>query len=303
MFATASDARPVAGPRIPIAEIDATDPLTDSDATSALARREGARWVVCDGHRFDAAYVRRLRGAGLHVLRIVDDPGEQTCEADILLDQNIGAEGSAYQVRSGTRVLLGIRYALIREAILRHGRASRTLAKVRRIIVLTGGADVAALAPRFVRAFRSVAEAPIRCDVVIGPASRSAELAIAAAQGDERIAMHVDPPDPGALMASADLALSAGGTTCWELCYLGSPMVLVAAAENQRRITTGLASAGAAVDLGWHEDLTDDMLARALVGVLRDGYLRVKLAARSRTLVDGRGGDRVVAILREATPK
>ena len=36
------------------------------------------------------------------------------------------------------------------------------------------------------------------------------------------------------LMAEADLAIGAGGTTTWERCCLGLPAVLLIVADNQR---------------------------------------------------------------------
>lgn len=303
VFATATaDVARAAGVHIPLADISPLETGADSEAMARLAREERALWVVCDGYRFDAAYVKRLRDDGLRVLRIVDGQTGEEHQADVLLDQNVGAEQLRYRVNSTTRVLLGTRYALLRETILRHRRRERASGTVRRVLGFAGGADVAQLAPRFVRAFRVVADAAMRCDVVIGPSSATDATALAAA-GDDRVAIHRNPADPGTVMAAADLALSAGGSTCWELCYLGVPMAVVAVAENQRRITSGLAAAGAAVDLGWHADLTDPGIVAALEELLADGARRDALSAAARDLVDGQGADRVVAILREETAR
>ncbi len=49
------------------------------------------------------------------------------------------------------------------------------------------------------------------------------------------------------LMADADVAISAAGTTCWEMCFLGSAAVLIDVAENQT-------SGGAGVGSSRHRD-------------------------------------------------
>jgi len=46
------------------------------------------------------------------------------------------------------------------------------------------------------------------------------------------------------LIRWADVAICAGGSTCWEFCLLNVPMILVALADNQRRIIDRLTSIG-----------------------------------------------------------
>ena len=58
------------------------------------------------------------------------------------------------------------------------------------------------------------------------------------------------------LMAKADLAIGAGGTTTWERCYLGLPTIVIAVAENQREFSEACLKAGVIKYLGMAEDVT-----------------------------------------------
>ena len=55
-------------------------------------------------------------------------------------------------------------------------------------------------------------------------------------------------------MLWAELAITAAGSTCWELACLGVPAVTIVTAENQRGIAASLSHAGITQDAGWHED-------------------------------------------------
>jgi spore coat polysaccharide biosynthesis predicted glycosyltransferase SpsG len=96
------------------------------------------------------------------------------------------------------------------------------------------------------------------------------------------------------LMAWADVAISAGGSTCWEIAYMGLPSIVIVAAENQQGIAEGLAQAGSVLNLGWFQDLTDNSLARELFSLLGDRTTRSALCKSGSELVDGSGAARLI---------
>jgi spore coat polysaccharide biosynthesis predicted glycosyltransferase SpsG len=108
-----------------------------------------------------------------------------------------------------------------------------------------------------------------------------------------------DADNMAEIMAWADLAVAAGGSTCWELAYMGLPMALVVLADNQRAIAVGLDREGAAINLGWHGSLNTEHTTTMLAALLRDAGRRHAMSRRGRDLVDGRGASRVVATLME----
>ena len=52
------------------------------------------------------------------------------------------------------------------------------------------------------------------------------------------------------LLASADFAIMAGGTTTWERCCLGVPAIVISAAENQKELALALSAGSFQVYLG-----------------------------------------------------
>jgi spore coat polysaccharide biosynthesis predicted glycosyltransferase SpsG len=92
-----------------------------------------------------------------------------------------------------------------------------------------------------------------------------------------------------AAMSKSGLAISASGSTVWELCCLGVPSVVWPLAENQRGIAAALDRAGAAVAVdGIGEALA---AARELISFPEK---QLALCKAAWGLVDGRGAARVV---------
>jgi RimJ/RimL family protein N-acetyltransferase len=99
------------------------------------------------------------------------------------------------------------------------------------------------------------------------------------------------------LMAWADVAISAGGSTCWELAFMGLPSILLILAENQRAIAQKLANLRQAVNLGWHQDVKSQNIAQTLSILLKSKEEQINMLEMSHQIVDGKGVSRIVKTL------
>jgi RimJ/RimL family protein N-acetyltransferase len=95
-------------------------------------------------------------------------------------------------------------------------------------------------------------------------------------------------------IAEADLAITAGGSTCWEMAYLGLPNVVIVLADNQRACAAGLDAQGCSVSLGWHEDCDEARIAEAFANLADDPKRRADMSRAGMELVDGEGASRTV---------
>jgi UDP-2,4-diacetamido-2,4,6-trideoxy-beta-L-altropyranose hydrolase len=272
----------------------------EADITETVhwVRAKGAAWLVVDGYQFDAEYQKQLREAGCRFVAIDDDAVAERYYADVVLNQNLFSERLHYRCEGAPRFLFGLRYALIRQEVLRERPARRSTARrARRLLVTFGGTDPRRQTLKVVEALRLV-EADLEVRVALGPGVEGDDLRAALAAHESRHAVTVlhDPDLPG-LMAWADLAISAAGSTCWELACIGVPAIVVAVADNQRDIATGVEEAGIGKNLGWWESVTPAAIAAAVGALVDDAPARREMGRRGRALVDGRGAERVVAAL------
>ncbi|ACZ84195.1 PseG/SpsG family protein [Streptosporangium roseum] len=90
----------------------------DAAAMVRAVRRLALDAVVVDSYDLDPRCSGALRQAGVRVLAVVDDD-DRGQDADIYLDQNLGAERRAGRVPSGSIRLAGVRYALLRDDVRR----------------------------------------------------------------------------------------------------------------------------------------------------------------------------------------
>ncbi|MCH7725005.1 MAG: UDP-2,4-diacetamido-2,4,6-trideoxy-beta-L-altropyranose hydrolase [Planctomycetes bacterium] len=273
-----------------------TGSQADANQTCRLAQEWQADWVVLDGYSFDLSYQRVVGEIG--PLLVIDDGRfEEPFTADMLLNQNLYATQHRYdRCPQHCRFLLGADFTLLRDEFLERHFASRKIPSVaRKILVTFGGSDPARLSEVALQALAGVEIGDLEVVVIVGPANRRLkELQALASRAPHVVRFEINPPEMSDMLAWADLAVSAAGSTSWEMAYMGLPAIVVAAAENQVPIGEVLDDQEMAIYLGWHRDVPSEVLASAIVELVNSRTQRERMSERGRQVFDGCGGDRVV---------
>lgn len=275
----------------------------DARATAALARDLGAVWTVVDGYQFMGNYQRVLKDAGLRVL-VIDDYGHAGHYwADAVLNQNLNAHGTLYASREpGVRLLLGPRYVLLRREFWKwRGWKHSHARQATNVLVTFGGVDPANVTLKAMAALAKLASTYWQAAVVVGPSNPNLPaLRSAASSAPQSTRLLSDVRDMAELMAWADVVVTAGGSTTWELAFMGLPALTVIVADNQVELAETLSAHGVVQNLGWHTRLAEEELVEALAGLMSDQVARRAMGSLGQELVDGDGGRRVVQALQEA---
>ena len=271
----------------------------DAEATLAVAARLDAPVVVVDGYHLSVDYRRRLRQAGVKVASL-DDNGEiGRYVDDLVINPNRHAASALYHDRADyTCLLLGTEYALLRREF-RHWRGPpRSFPAVpRRVLITLGAADPSNVTTGVVACLAPVLAPGTEAMVIVGGSNPHAE-AVAAQAGRLpacRVIRDAGEDLPGQ-MAAADLAVCGGGSTMWELAFMGVPFISVIIADNQRAAARAMAVDG-------YPTVDGEMVGRDLPPLLAalaaDAGRRRELSRIGQRLVDGKGVERVSAALRD----
>lgn len=280
----------------------AVEVIANSDSPNGLSLNAPgipqASWVAFDGYQFDLSYQKAAADSGRKVLVVDDYAHLQEYEADILLNQNLGAEGLPYQAVRAANRLFGPTYALLRPefAMRRRQIGCRTDGSLR-VLVAVGGGDDHGLAGALVAVLETLTD-NLSVTVVAGAAYPDVGRLqrVVGKRSDWRLLHNVT--DMSQIMIQSDLAISTAGSTCWELCCLGVPMILFVIAKNQEGIANALDASGAAINMGWHEQCAETELREVLCSVISKRDLRLEMAQAGQDIVDGEGASRVVQRMR-----
>ncbi len=227
----------------------------------------------------------------------MDDIYAFSYPVDMLINYNIYGEEMGYEKDAAfadTKLLLGAEYVPLREEFW-VGEQPGTAAGG--ILITTGGSDSFNLAGQLLtEAMKYDALKTKEYHVVSGSLNPHIGEPQALAQEHGNIHIHCNVTNMAELMAESKVALSAGGSTLYELCAMGVPTIAFSFAENQEHLVQTFVKRGIAQYGGNYRTDGNKMIQNTIAGLetlLEDENLRAEYRKKARTLVDGKGAGRI----------
>ena len=270
----------------------------DAHQTADFIQQFTSQWLVVDGYHFGTAYQKVIKDLGISLLFIDDYGHADHYFADLVLNQNISASQDLYINREPyTKLLLGTEYTLLRrEFWLWRDWQREVNAVASKILITLGGSDPDNVTLKVVQALTLLNRDNLEVIVVIGGSNPHYEcLQREVADTSLATSWQCNVSNMPELMAGADLAIAAGGSTNWELAFMGLPSLVITIADNQKVIAAELDRQGVIINLGWHQDVTIEQISLELRELIDDLHKREDMSQKGRKLVNGNGASRVAS--------
>lgn len=249
-------------------------------------------WLIVDHYSIDATWQTELNSF-YGKLMVIDDLADRYHQCDLLLDQTYGRRVKEYQslVTEKCQMLLGSKYALLRPEFEQWREFSlkrRAQPQFKKLLVTMGGVDPDNATSRVLDALKTC-NLPRELEIVVVMGAAAPHIGAIKEQAEEmpyktRVKASVD--NMAEIMANADLAIGAAGSTTWERGCLGLPSIQVVIADNQMEIANRLDSIRAIKYLKEFSQLCES------IKWLRHSIQKTSLVASS--IIDGQGVSRVL---------
>lgn len=222
----------------------------------------------------------------------IDDTARLKYPPGIVVNGGINSKELPYPRDNKIHYLLGCEYALLRKEywdapnkILR--------AKIKNILITFGGSDSRNLTP-IVLDLITASYPEVKKTVVIGQDFGNVEYG---EREKDRHTEFIYSPHPNLMkniMVKADLAISSGGQTLYELARLGIPTIAIGVVENQWNHMNGCEKAGFIKNAGWWNSINLQNRIIHFIEELSDIEQRKSMSTLGRQYIDGLGSQRLV---------
>lgn len=270
--------------------------LWDSTSLSLAqcAGELGAAALIIDSYRFDGEALQMLQKQGLPIV-CFDDQANRALPVDLVINGSPAAFSLTYDVRPNTQLLLGVAYQVVRPEFLAEVPRDYE-APVRSLFVSMGGSDVLGIFDpllEFLNQHTNELLADVQINFVVGHFARVSDRSL-----PSNIYLHHSPGDMRSLMVTADLAISAGGQTLYELARCGVPTIAFGVGQDQIHNLMSLAQRGCIVNIGWANQLDWlTQMQQVLARLIQSPGQRQAIGRSGSQLIDGKGALRIATVI------
>lgn len=254
-------------------------------------------YIIVDSYQVTKFYLGELEK--MAPVLYIDDLSQEVYPVSSVLHYSDWQEQKDYCAKylsTETKILYGLKYVPLREEFY-----LGTELREKKILITTGGTDTYNVTKDILEMLlqeKNVEEYSF-CVIIGGRNQNKAELEKMAAE-NARINVYYDVKNMGDYMRSCEVAISAGGTTIYELLACGIPIVAFSFALNQ---TASLVKYG---ERGWlqyagsveqNKTTVIQNIKDHVVAICRDNHMQNKILDLTTNLVDGQGAERIAKFL------
>lgn len=269
---------------------DYRNPDAELDRLCEAVFQNNIGCVLIDSYFVTAAYLERLHTAAKTAY--IDDLYSHDYPVDLIINYDAAPLADFY---SKCRYkLLGLPYTPLRKQF--RGLHPQVRPEVKDIFISTGGTDPCGVAERLMnKLLGNLEKKEIRFHILAGAMHSGRAALNLLADEYSGIRLYEQVFDMAALICRCDLAVSAAGTTLYELCAAGVPAVSFTMADNQlagARDMEHFAGIPYAGDVRTAADFIEK-LAETVISLSGSYDKRFSLAHSMHKMVDGNGSMRI----------
>lgn len=252
-----------------ILQTDWQDMESEIPVMKELLSRKKVSALVVDSYQATVRYLKELNTC-IPVL-YMDDMAKEYYPVSAVVHYGLGTENKEYLSlywEQGVHVMAGTKYVPLREEFRNFDKRKvkacsgqsvdemnqflleENKKRKNRILVTTGGTDPFQITKKFLDACFSYGKKEgkflreYEYDVILGALNSQREELENIAKKNERIHLHYNVSNMSDYMKRCKMAVSAGGTTLYELCACGIPTACFSFADNQETGTVCFGEAG-----------------------------------------------------------
>ena len=199
-------------------------------------------------------------------------------------------------VEPGANYYSGLEYGIIRESFFEYRDISRSDSDYLNIMISMGGADTMKTSELLVNSLGTNLNSysNFRYNLILGPLSEKFEHDSKCL----KIKIYRAPNNMERLMSEADLAICNGGTTMLEYAFLGKPIIAIPQTYLEEVFIRKFENEGTAI-LVKCEGIEND-LCSILLELANNPEKRDEISRAGKKLIDGKGKNRIISIIKEA---
>lgn len=238
--------------------------------------------LITDSYDVDEEYFNKTKSM-FKKTGYIDDMNLYYFNVDFIINQNINAEDFVYRANCDTKFFLGTRYVMLRDEF-RNGHKNIIKEKVENILITMGGGDPFNITETILKSIKGM---DYNFNVVVGPSFHKVQSLKKLSDENYNINL-IFNPNMAEVMKNSDLAITACGSTLYELASMNIPTLGIIVADNQTMVANKMHSKGLIINMGWYNKLSGDEIRYSLSNICENYHDRCEMV-KSQNIVNING--------------
>lgn len=272
------------------------DLSTEQNQICSLIKEQQVELLLVDSYYVTFEYLEKLKeNTKVYYL---DDLNTMEYPVNGIINYNIYGEETKYNNDMYEKIFLGPKYAPLRQEFI--NCSHRKFKQLKNVLITSGGTDnynVVGNILDYMLSDETFSSLKYYC--VLGRFNKNIDNMKYKYLNYCNVDILVDINNISDYMKCCDVAITAGGTTCYELCACGIPSIIYTLADNQFGIAESFSEKGIIPYVG---DIRDNMeKCMSNIGVELNKLMNPECwndkSAKMQQLVDGKGAKRLAKIM------
>ncbi len=246
--------------------------------------------IVIDRLKTSKKFINALKGKDCKVITF-DDYGNGRRYADLSICAIFN------DVEESLNLIKGYKYLILSSDKY---VSKKTKVKIKNITATFGGYDARDLCGHFLKNLNKINE-NYKINILLGEV-RNTKLneynkIIEKLNNNKKVKIYIKPKNFKELLSEADIGICSGGLTIFEFAALGVPTIGLPLYIHQLNTINNLSKLGVCLYGSNRMNLNNQVLNDQINKLTRDHNLRFKMSNKAKSIIDGKGIERVIKIL------
>lgn len=266
-----------------VLEIDESNVIDD---IIELQCKYKADLIITDSYDVDEEYFNKLKSY-FRLTGYIDDVNKIKMNVDFIINQNINAEDMDYipNINENTKLFLGTKYCMLRDEFREDYKKKQVKENAEDILLTLGGMDKD---HNTMKILNEIATCSANIHVVVGSAfdEKLIEEIYMISRNYLNIKVY-ENANMATLMKKCDIAISACGSTLYELCAINVPTIGIIIADNQEMVAKKMKEKSLVVEVYYVHELKELNLKSKLNEVIKNQELRNNIVNNQCEVIGG----------------
>jgi len=274
--------------------------LDEIDDVTRFIKQKYINCVIINHRNVSLKTIERLNHEH-YIVVIIDQLGNKPIICDLLINKSLVPEWLQYDFPMNQPLCcFGADYAILSDCYRKLQLKKKTFSKDRyTILVSMGGVDRTGATLRIIEALQQIEN--ISKEIVIGKgfAYMKQLNKLREKNNDPSFVFSFDVSDLSERISKADIMISAGGNTLFEIACVGTPGIVLWEDEHEYTQGVNFEKRGTVICIGNGIKTSINVISNSVRMLLKDSAKREKMSQCGKRIVDGQGKKRICSKIME----